>query len=166
VFWAWQDEQEELWLGKMAAEGFHLQALVFPCVYRFEMGAPRNDTYRMDFLVDRKDYAGYLQLFKDAGWEHLGEMGGWQYFRTSRAGNSIPEIYTDRDSKAQKYQRLISILIVFLPIFMTITTRPIDPTSQFAALYFTGKLLGTFLMLLYVVAMIKIFQRIQELKKR
>ena len=165
-FWAWQDEKEEAWLHEMAMQGFHLRSVSLPGFYEFKTGEPRDDYYRMDYITDRKDYQNYLQLFKDAGWEHLGEMGGWQYFRTMGEGNAIPEIYTDKDSKAQKYQRLIVILIVFLPIFMTITTRPIDGDSPFAGLYFAGKMIGAFLMFLYVVAMIKIFQRIQQLKTK
>lgn len=163
-FWAWQDEKEELWLHQMAQQGLHLQSVKLPGSYLFEVGEPRNDYYRMDFITDRKDYESYLQLFKDAGWEHLGEMGGWQYFRTAAKDNAVPEIYTDKDSKAMKYQRLITILVVFLPIFITITTRPINSSSEFAGLYFAGKMVGTFVMLLYSAAMIKIFQRIQQLK--
>ena len=163
-FWAWQDEKEEAWLHEMAQQGLHLRSVTGPGYYEFEMGEPRNEYYRMDYIVDRKDYQNYLQLFKDAGWEHIGEMGGWQYFHTKAEGTAIPEIYTDKDSKAQKYQRLITILIVFLPIFITITTRPIDTSSEFVGLYFAGKMIGTFLMLLYTAAMIKIFQRIQQLK--
>ncbi len=164
-FWAWQDDKEEIWLHEMATQGFHLQTVGFPGSYEFEAGEPRNDFYRMDYFIDRKDYQNYLQLFKDAGWEHLGEMGGWQYFRTTAEGNSIPEIYTDQTSKAQKYQRLIAFLIVFLPIFLTITTRPIDSSSTFASLYLLGKIIGMFLLLLYCYAILMIFQRIQRLKK-
>jgi hypothetical protein len=120
----------------------------------------------MDYITDRKDYQNYLQLFKDAGWEHIGEMGGWQYFRTAGSGNAIPEIYTDKDSKAQKYQRVITILVIFLPIFFSIITRPVDRSSEFADLYYAGKMIGAFFMLIYTTAMIKIFQRIQELKKK
>jgi hypothetical protein len=165
-FWAWQDEKEEAWLHEMAQQGFHLRSVAGPLHYEFEMGEPRNEYYRMDYIVDRKDYQNYLQLFKDAGWEHLGEMGGWQYFRTKAEGNSIPEIYTDKDSKAQKYQRLITILVVFLPIFMTITTRPVDPTSRFAELYLAGKFIGSLFLILYSCAIIMIFRRIQELKSK
>ena len=165
-FWAWDDEKEELWLHEMAKQGLHLQSVSVPGFYEFETGEPRDDYYRMDFITDRKEYQNYLQLFRDAGWEHIGEMGGWQYFRTGAKGNTIPEIYTDKDSKAQKYQRLIAILVVFLPIFITLTTSPIDTSSGFAGLYFAGKVIGAFLMILYIAAMIKIFQRVQRLKAK
>jgi ABC-type transport system substrate-binding protein len=166
LFWAWQDEKEETWLHEMAKEGLHLQAMGLPGSYIFEVGEPRDDYYRMDFITDRKDYQNYLQLFKDAGWEHIGEMGGWQYFRTQGKGNAIPEIYTDKDSKAQKYQRLITILVVFLPIFITITTRPVDSSSRFAELYNAGKLIGAIFMMFYVYAMVSILRRITALKKK
>ena len=166
LFWAWQDEEEEAWLHAMSTRGLHLQALPFPTIYKFEVDNPRNDYYRMDYIVDKKDYLNYLQLFRDTGWEHIGEMGGWQYFRTAAEGSSIPEIYTDNDSKAQKYQRLITILIVFLPVFLATSIGKVDPSSRFAGLYLAGKLINSILLLLYTFALIMIFKRIRELKHK
>ncbi|NJC98233.1 MAG: DUF2812 domain-containing protein, partial [Anaerolineae bacterium] len=91
-FWAWQDEKEEAWLHEMAKQGLHFQSVKLPGSYIFEAGEPRDDYYRMDFITDRKEYENYLQLFKDAGWEHLGGKGGWQYFRTEGKWNAVPEI--------------------------------------------------------------------------
>jgi hypothetical protein len=84
LFGAWNDDKEEAWLSGMARQGLHLHSLGFPGIYNFTAGEPREDVYRLDFITDRKDYQNYLQLFKDAGWEHMGEMGGWQYFRTRK----------------------------------------------------------------------------------
>lgn len=165
-FWAWQDEKEELWLHEMAAQGLHLRAVGLPGSYEFEMGEPRNDYYRMDYIVDRKDYQNYLQLFKDAGWDHIGEMGGWQYFRTNAKGAAVPEIFTDKDSKAQKYQRLIIMLIIFLPIYLLMSTRPVDSTSQFAELYLAGKFVMSLFLILYAYAMVRILRRILQLKNQ
>lgn len=165
-FWAWQDEKEEAWLSNMAREGWHLKGLGIPGTYTFESGEPRNDQYLIDFIVDRKDYQNYLQLFKDTGWEHLGEMGGWQYFRTRAEGTAIPEIYTDKDSKAMKYQRLITILVVFLPIYLMMSTRPVDSTSQFAELYLAGKFIMSLFLILYAYAMVMILRRILKLKNK
>jgi hypothetical protein len=120
----------------------------------------------MDYIVDRKDYGNYLQLFKDAGWEHLGEMGGWQYFRTEAGTGVIPEIYTDPESKAQKYQRLMAILVVFLPIFIVMSTREVDPSSRYAELYLAGKFLISLMLILYAWALIMILRRIRELKQK
>ena len=56
----------------MAQEGWHFKELGLPSNYTIESGEPRNDHYRMDFIIDRKNFQNYLQLFKDADWEHLG----------------------------------------------------------------------------------------------
>ena len=133
-------------------------------LYDFTAGEPRRDVYRMDYITDRKDYQNYLQLFRDAGWEHLGEMGGWQYFRKTAKEGEQPEIYTDNASKATKYQRLMTILIVFLPIFMMFIARPIATDSRFYDLYGIGKVLGAILMLIYTVAMVKMMQRVLKLR--
>jgi len=165
-FWAWDDEREETWLGNMAREGWHLRALGLPGNYTFESGKPREDHYRMDFITNRKDYQNYLQLFKDAGWEHLGELGGWQYFRTEEQDNVIPEIYTDKDSKVQKYQRLFAYLIIFFPVLWIFTIRPADSTSNLADIYMIGKLFMVVLLTIYAYAIVRILGRIKQLKNK
>ena len=165
-FWAWQDEKEEAWLSAMAREGWHLKELRLPGNYTFQSGNPREDHYRMDFITDRKNYQTYLQLFNDAGWEHLGELGGWQYFRMRGDGKDIPEIYTDKDSKVQKYQRLFAYLIIFFPVLWIFAIRPVDATSELANVYMIGKMLMGFLLIIYAYAMVKILGRIQQLKNK
>ena len=165
-FWAWDDEKEEIWLSSMAREGWHLKELGLPGNYTFESGEPREDYYRMDFITNKKDYQNYLQLFKDAGWKHLGESGGWQYFRTKEQGNSIPEIYTDKDSKVQKYQRLFAYLIIFFPMLFIFATRPVEETNKLADIYMTGKLFMGILLAIWAFAMVRILGRIQQLKNK
>lgn len=164
VFWAWQDEQEEAWLREMSLQGWHLRELNFPTVYTFERGAPQDLTYRMDFITSSTKREEYFQLFRDAGWLHLGQMGGWQYFRKPSADGSAPEIYTDAESKMQKYGRLLTILIVFLPIMMA-NLRTVGDHSEsipgqiIMAVYFI-------LYLLYVFALIRVGWRVISLKKK
>lgn len=164
VFWVWQDEQEEAWLREMSLQGWHLCELNFPTVYTFERGAPQDLVYRMDFIATSTKREEYLQLFNDAGWIHLGQMGGWQYFRKPNADGSAPEIYTDAESKMQKYGRLLVILIVFLPIMM-INFRTVSehaeslPGTIFWFLYLS-------IYLLYIFALIKIGWRVITLKKK
>ena len=165
-FWAWDDEKEETWLSNMAREGWHLKELGLPGNYTFESGEPREDHYRMDFITNRMNYQNYIQLFKDAGWEHLGELGGWQYFRANAEENAIPEIYTDKDSKIQKYQRLITYLTIFFPALFIFTIQPVDGTSELANLYLTGKYLMGFFLIIYAYAMVRILGRIQQLKNK
>jgi hypothetical protein len=116
VFFAWQDEDEERWLRTKARdEGLHLVSYTPPCVYRFRRGERADYAYRLDFQTTRRqDKADYLQLFADAGWEHVGEMGSWHYFRRPVTGGEAPEIFTDPESKAQKYGRVLALHVVFI----------------------------------------------------
>jgi hypothetical protein len=161
-FWAWQDEKEEAWLSEMAQVGWHLKWPAWPGIYTFEAGVPRNDIYRLDFITSNRDYQNYLQLFQDAGWQHLGAMGGWQYFRKTIQGNEIPEIYTDPESKVQKYRRLLGLLVVFFPIYIVLLT---NSPSTANPIYLVGRFLMGGLVILFVVAMIKIYLRMNQLKR-
>jgi len=159
LFWAWQDEQEEAWLRQMSQEGLHLASLGFPGFYNFTPGEPANYVYRLDFITDSKDRANYLQLFKDAGWEHLGHMGGWQYFRTLAGEGELPEIYSDPDSKIQKYRRLLAYLTIFLPISIIFFTRGSEAPG-----YPIIQVVYAVLMVVYIFAVVNILGRIGKLK--
>ncbi|HOU12226.1 MAG TPA: DUF2812 domain-containing protein [Anaerolineae bacterium] len=160
LFWTWQDDKEEAWLGQMSQQGYHLASLGFPGFYYFTVGEPRNYVYRLDFLTQTKDYPQYLQLFKDAGWEHMGRMGGWQYFRILAQEGESPEIYTDPDSKIQKYGRLLAYLIIFLPIYLTIVSRNLTVQS-----HEVFRFAGFVLMVVYSVVIIQLIRRISQLKR-
>ncbi len=96
-FWAWDDEREEAWLSQMAAQGFHLVSPNPFGYYTFCQGEPRQVAYRLDYATSKYNTAEYYQLFQDAGWEHVGQMGGWQYWRKPiPSGQEAPEIFTDK----------------------------------------------------------------------
>ncbi|GAB4481619.1 MAG: DUF2812 domain-containing protein [Anaerolineae bacterium] len=157
VFWAWQDEQEEVWLREMANQGWHLSSVRLPGIYRFRRGEPRDVAYRLDFTTERKEkYQEYLQLFRDAGWEHVGKMGSWQYFRKAAAAGEEPQIYTDPESKIQKYRRLLGALIAIMPVYIVLLIAP--PFDEFSAV-------AAVFMLFFAVAILKLTQRINELKR-
>jgi hypothetical protein len=161
-FWAWNDKQEERWLTQMAQQGWHLQSPGLFGFYTFEQGAPRNVTYRLDFKTAGKDEAEYLQLFADAGWEHLGDMGGWQYFRKETVEGETPEIYTDRASKAYKYQRILLFLIILLPVYLVVMLSMSRSSSAFMQVV---SLVSALLMLLYVYALVRVFLRMLKLRE-
>jgi len=73
-FWAWEDEKEEVWLKEMSQSGWHFKSVGFPSNYSFEDGEQKEYIYRLDYFVNPKERANYLQIFKDGGWEHLGNM--------------------------------------------------------------------------------------------
>lgn len=164
-FWAWQDEKEEAWLTKMAKEGLHLESMPFPCVYQFQPGEPGDYVYRLDFQTLRaKDRDSYLQLFADAGWEHIGDLGGWVYFRHIVNGSEIPDIYSDPKSKMGKYQRIMAILIVFLPIMIILIPQSRD-LERYGSWYIIFEILSGLLVLLFSFAIIQLFRRILSLKR-
>jgi hypothetical protein len=113
--------------------------------------------------LQKKDQVQYLQLFKDAGWEYVGEMNGWQYFRKPvEAGNSA-EIFTDNESKIQKYKRFLYATLVSTPIYLIFFI--ILDTNERPLLY--GIILSFFtvcFVLLCGIA-VKVYLRIGALKK-
>ena len=96
-FWLWQDDIEEAWLEQMSQLGLHLKKAQIMAQYDFIQGQPEDFAYRLDFRdsLKRKNKEEYIHLFNDAGWEYLGEMGGWQYFRKPAQPGDDKEIFTD-----------------------------------------------------------------------
>ena len=120
-FWPWQDEQEEEWLRSMSQNGWHLSSGGLPCIYRFRAGEPRDYVYRLDYQIHKKsDQRDYLQLFRDAGWEHIGEMSPWHYFRKEAKEGEALEIYTNVESKVAKYKRVLTYLAFFTVIWIVL----------------------------------------------
>ena len=164
-FWAWQDEKEEAWLTEMAQQGLHLHDVPFPGKYQFKSGEPADYVYRLDYQsLKTKDKDSYLQLFADAGWEHVGEMGGWVYFRYKTTNGETPEIYSDLESKIGKYQRVMLYLVIFLPIMLLLmnNTASVDGYGVFSTIL---QGLAALLLLFYSFAMIQLLIRINKLKK-
>lgn len=162
-FWAWDDEKEEAWLREMSLDGWHLKSYHFPSNYEFEKGQSVDYVYRLDYFVDRKDFDNYLQLFHDAGWDHLGDMGGWQYFRKETIHGEAQEIYSDNESKKKKYQRILLFLVIFLPIYanlLIITNRSSNIFIQIITFILF------LIMLMYGYAILRLIRRISELKQK
>ena len=146
-FWAWQDQKEEAWLHRMAQQGSHLVRVVIPAVYEFSHGEPADMIYRLDYPdVKKDDIAVYLQLFQDAGWEHVDEGMGWYYFRKIADPESSNEILTDPESKILRFNRLLAFsIIIFCSLIATMV-----PLSARSSVFLAFKLLGMALLLLWV----------------
>ena len=163
-FWAWQDENEEAWLSEMALSGYHLEKPQLFGVYLFQQGAPENFVFRLDYnVLGKKDRESYLQLFQDSGWEHVGDLSSWTYFRKQYKPGETAEIFSDTDSKIQKYQRIMTYLVILLPIFLfnIINFKPYLSG-------FLGNILLVFhttIIILWAYALVKLMQRISQLKK-
>lgn len=163
-FWAWDDEKEEAWLRQMALSGWHLRRVGFPNFYTFEQGGPRDVAYRLDFFTGVKDKASYLQLFSDAGWEHVGEYGSWQYFRKEASGGEVPEIFTDNESKIKKYQRVLAVLAFVCSLMVLVRANP--ATQGASPFYLVITLVWFVIIMLLVYGILKLMGRIKQLQRR
>ena len=155
-FWAWQDEQEEAWLRKMSQKGWHLVSVKPFGIYNFKAGEKLDSVYRLDYQTKRKDRIYYLKLFQDAGWKHISEMSGWQYFRKQVEAGESPEIYTDVESKVTKYKRLIAYLGIFDILMIVTFTYP----------WWNGiQIIFGVVVLLLTYTIIRLVLRIRQLRK-
>jgi hypothetical protein len=161
--WAWEDEKEEAWLREMSQKGWHFQSCSLPGIYLFEQGQAKDYVYRLDYFTNNKDKGNYLQLFLDAGWKYMGEMGGWQYFRIETVNGQAPEIFSDNESKAKKYQRLLLILVAISPIYIVNVSNfnhssgTLEEVIRFVMFLF---------LMLFLYAITKLALRIRTLKKK
>ena len=165
VFWAWQDDKEEAWLAQMSRQGLHLTGPLLPFVYTLSEGEPRDLAYRLDYVyrMSREQRGEYMQLFQDSGWEHLGEMSGWQYLRKPVEAGEEPEIFTDPESKIAKYKRLLGYLFIMLPVFVVLLSRVgTRPSGTFFEVL-NAVLFLFFLLFLY--AFVRIALRIRQLRR-
>jgi hypothetical protein len=174
LFWPWQDEKEEAWLEKMSREGWHLHAVKLLCTYTFVMGEPAPYVYRLDYYRGEKStFPEYLQIFQDAGWEYLGELSNWRYWRKRKVNGDSPEIFSDRQSKIKKYQRLLGVLAFFLIFLVLMGINLVQRGWPWDAggpllvtvLYTIGVIGYAVLIPIYMVAVLKILSRIKQLKK-
>jgi hypothetical protein len=164
-FWAWQDEKEEAWLSDLASQGLHLVDVQLLGRYLFRKGDPAEFVYRLDFQsLKTADQESYLQLFADAGWEHVAEMSGWVYFRYKVVNGEAPEIYSDLESKLGKYQRILAYLVIFLPVMIIILPRLSD-AAKYGPFMMVLQGISALIMLLFAFGIIQIFLRINRLKR-
>ena len=172
-FWPWQDEKEEAWLGEMSQKGWHLQSVSLPCIYTFGSGEARNYTYRLDYVSDfETKKTEYLQIFRDAGWDYLGEMSNWRYWRKLPKPGETAEIFTDTESKLRKYKRLLGYMVFFLCLMVylgTLVWRGLGWSTQndlagLAVIYWVGAVLYAVIIPVYIVVVVQIWRRVKQLQ--
>jgi len=161
-FWAWDDEKEEAWLTDLSASGLHL---LRPDVgiYAFKRGVQKRYIYRLDYQThSKKDKEQYLNLFQDSGWEHVGEMNGWHYFRREAAPGEEPQIYTDPASKAEKYRRLIGFFLLLMPVYTSVMIT-LSPRSTMSPAWAIIQAAIFIIVILYFYFLYKLWMRIRQL---
>lgn len=164
-FWPWQDQKREEWLQQKSQEGWHLLSIGFGGLeFRFVQGEKQLYVYQIDFLQEKqKKMNEYLDIFENAGWEHVLSWNGWQYFRKRFEEGENLQIYTDNQSKIQKYKRQILYFSLFFPSYMIIFFARLERYPP----WFAAILVGTFVTLgVYVgVSILMVALRIRQLEK-
>ncbi|GGH78295.1 hypothetical protein JOD43_000942 [Pullulanibacillus pueri] len=165
IFWAWQDEKEEHWLSQMAKSGWYYEQWHFPFIYSFSKGRPHGYIYKSDYRpkLSREDREEYLAIFKDAGWDYVMDQLGWYYFRADGEARHTTELFSDTDSKVQKYKQLLktltTIFIAVVIIYMAIVA--FNPNSYMLAL----KIIYPLLLVLLLFANLKIMVKIKSIRR-
>jgi len=170
LFFSWQDEKQEAWLGEMSRQGLHLKRPGFFGNYLFLKGPVREYAYRLDYNRDRQP-EDYIQLIRDAGWEYLGMWGGWHYWRKEVQGGQAPELFTDPESKIQKYGRLFVSYVTSVPGLSAMYIIGLAVFKRFPGrhpLWFVILFICLFMswMLFAAINAVKIQVRINELKQK
>lgn len=168
-FWIWQDTEQEIWLGEMSRQGLHLKALGALGSFLFTKGPAGEYSYRLDYNQN-KPSGEYFQIILDAGWEYIGKKGGWHYWRKAITDGRVPELFTDAESKIQKYQRLFTLFatsspgaaVMYIIGAAFFRRHPGVHPDWFIVLY-----LGLFMAWLLVAGFnsVMVFHRISQLKK-
>jgi len=159
-FWDDADHAIEHWLEDMARQGLHLHRVSWlRCKFTFRRGEPAEMTYRLDFQT-RRTSPDYLQLFADAGWEHVDRELGWQYWRTPTRAGRTPEIFTDTASRIRKYQRLLWLFaLAWLPTLVLLSIKGWEHLATPRVAVMTLILVG-----ITVYAMVRLVLRIRSLR--
>jgi hypothetical protein len=163
-FMPWQDNLQEKWLEELSRQGLHLKSINWS-EGEFVLGQPQHYVYRLDFQDTLKqNKAEYLRFFSDSGWEYLGELEEWQYFRKLAQPGEETEIYTDPGTKIQKYRRYLanlgklwlSFAVFFVPLTI-IFPLPKELIWLIVGLFVLGSLY-------LIVIAVKVLKRISQLK--
>ncbi len=161
-FWVWNLEKEKAFLEEKAREGLILKSVSLGS-YTFEESEPKALTYQMDFKgLDRKiSEAEYLQIYEDAGWTLAGNLGGWYYFSQESRDEMDLLIFSDNDSKAAIYKRILAVLLItgFPLYYQTIFVFPNLSSERlaFPSFYFFFRIILILIAILHISALVKIF---------
>jgi hypothetical protein len=115
------------------------------------------------FFTGARTTSYYFQSYRADGWEHLGKMGAWQYFRKQIGNGEMPENCPGSRTKFKKYQHDLSILVVILPLYF----NAILLLNKQAGVIAEISTVALFLFLLvYIYSITRLLTRIKQLRKK
>ncbi len=126
LFSIFQYRNEEEFLSNMHLKGWRYTHMTIPGFYHFEKCEPGQFTYRLDYNregIENKDE--YVRLFSDCGWEYLGDVYGYSYFRKEgQAGEDKEEIFCDDASRLEMMKRVFNGRVVPLILVFALVVVP------------------------------------------
>ncbi|SEN05676.1 Protein of unknown function [Mesobacillus persicus] len=100
---AFSEQKDMEKLHKKSLKGWHVKSFKF-MGYELEYGEKEDVIYNIDYRVLEEDEKEeYMEFFSSAGWTHVCSEANMHLFKAP--SNTTP-IYSDKDSKVEKYQRL------------------------------------------------------------
>ena len=163
-------EEEEVWLRSQHKNGWKLLRMTPPCFYIFEKCTPEDVAYRLDYK-NHGETGSYFQIFKDYGWEYIGQCLGWLYFRkpiSETDSEQDSEIFSDSESRIDMVNhviktRLLPLFAIFLCCVLPNLLRSIgysDPLAAGLAVFFG------FMALLYLFLLVYCGWKLQKLREK
>ena len=113
LFWAWDFDKEERWLGEMAAKGLCLIGVGW-CRYEFEDCIPGEYTIRVELLKEKPSHpesVKYLEFLEETGAEQVGSYMNWIYMRKKKSEGDF-QIFSDNESRIRHLTRIIRLIAV------------------------------------------------------
>lgn len=102
-------EKEEQWLNEKLQKGYRCTNISWLGIYTFEKTDKRY-VMRLDYqdYLPKKKLEEYKGIYEDFGWNYVTDtlFGGIRYWQKEDDGQN--EIFSDRQSKANYYKRLMS----------------------------------------------------------
>lgn len=173
VFTVVQWEREQKFLSEQHAKGWKIVRLSGFC-YHFEKCEPEEVVYQLDYSTE-SDKSGYIQLFKDCGWEYLQDFCGYSYFRKakSKMDGSEEGIFCDDFSRLEMLRkvfrsRMIPLIALFfctvVPQFFNQMDRSNEGDGENFLFIFFSVLLVLYLMVFIVFAVhyYKFWKRVRK----
>ena len=114
-WWGWNPEKIENWLEEKEIEGWHLlKADVAYIRFKFEKGESRKVRYCIDYQLNVQN--NYFELFKEDGWELMGEKFVPWYIWRKPYDDERPDIYTDTKSLIERNNRQLKTVGIIVPL--------------------------------------------------
>ena len=163
IFFIWQDDKEEAWLRNLSIKDLRLDSVSFPYTYHFSGDTSKKYAYHLNAPQDPgMSLVTFKETFQKSGWEHIGRMNGWHYFRKEASGEIEPVLEWGNKTKAGKYQRFMMFLVGLLPFLLIIFPAV---GKRFAPPLFDVLKIAYFIFLaLYTLITFKVYQRVNQLR--